>query len=213
MKIYQTDLACVIFGSKTDSLKNLEKLCERPIVFGHQVHEAELLLVNEDLKRSCCLVTSSDGLWTSSNQIALGIVTADCVPCVIATSESLYSLHLGWRGIHKGLLRKALSKIKTKDQLEVFIGPHIHFESFEVQEDFINNFKSLYPDEEIWSKKTSKGYHVSLLELIKLDLSLSKVDYTLHIDDVDTYTSDKHFSYRGNNKTSERNITCSFLKT
>ena len=45
MKIYQTDFAKVFFGDKSNSLSHCEKLAKKPIVFGHQVHGADLLEV------------------------------------------------------------------------------------------------------------------------------------------------------------------------
>ena len=210
MKIYQTDYANVFFGNKRDSLIYCEKLAKNSITFGHQVHEAELIKINKTTRGSKCITLSSDGLFTEEKNLPLGLYTADCIPCVLATKNQLFNLHLGWRGIYNGLLKKALSLIKS--DFEVFIGPHILYDSFKVQEDLIKKFKELHPNDSIWSKKLDGNFHISLVDLIKLDLSLKHFNYRLYFNEEDTFISPNHFSYRAN-KTKERNLTFSFLRT
>ena len=211
MKTYQTEFAQVLFGEKEDSLESCEKLIKKPITFGHQVHGAEILKIEHYNKSSLCLADSSDGLVTSKKGLALGLYTADCVPCVLATKDNLFSLHLGWRGIHKGLFKRAIQQIKPDDSLEVFIGPHIVSNSFEVQKEFIKNFEQDYPNSDLWLKKRGDQFFVSLIELIKFDLRSHHLNYTLFYEEVDTFKSKKHFSYRSDNQTKGRNLTISFL--
>ena len=212
MKTYQTEFAQVFFGAKQDSLGHCEKLIKKPITFGHQVHEAEILKIDNCSESSVCLTDSSDGLFTQKKGLALGLYTADCVPCVLATKNKLFSLHLGWKGIQKRLLKKALDQINSEEALEVFIGPHILSNSYEVQNEFIKNFEQDYPHRDLWSMQSGDRLFVSLIGLIKFDLRRYHLNYTLYYEEVDTFKSKNYFSYRSDNKTKDRNLTFSFLR-
>jgi len=213
MKIYQTDFAKVFFGEKKDDLDECTKLIKLPIVFGHQVHGSDLLEIHSNEKASICLYTSSDGLFTRKRELPLGIYTADCVPCILATKNTLFSLHLGWRGIYSGLLKKALKFLAKGEKLEVFVGPHIGASSFEVQKDLVDKFSVEFGAIKIWSKQINDSYFISLIELIKEELKMSNLDYDLYFDEQDTFKSEKHYSYRGDNKTTKRNLSISFLRS
>ncbi len=237
MKIYQTNRAKIFFGGKTDSLDTFEKRIKheyettnldsnskttKHLIFGHQIHESALIKVNnrfihKNSHSSLCLLESSDGLFTKEKNLALGLYTADCVPCFIISHNYIYSLHLGWKGVYFGLLKKSLEKIKKETPpsnlaIEVFIGPHILYSSFEVQIDLINKFDKIYPNKELWSKTINKRSFISLIELIKIDLKLSGVEYSLHFEEKDTFLSNDHYSYRSDNKTRLRNLSCAFLR-
>lgn len=217
MKIYKTDYAHVFFGGKEDRLSDFSKKIEKPIFFGHQVHKADLIKAPQSdsysFRASHCLTESSDGLFTTSRSLSLGLYTADCVPCVIATKDRLFSLHLGWKGIYFGLLKKALERIEKSQSLEVFIGPHIGADSFEVQSDLIEKFSTKYKDKENWLRAKNNKTYISLFDLIKSDLKDSKLKFKLFHEEKDTYTSKEHHSYRASEGTRLRNLSLSFLRT
>jgi|GEM_PF-1794053 len=243
MKTYQTNRAKIFFGGKADSLDTFEKKIKdafettplsatnktkNPLIFGHQVHESSLIevnnsYINKDLISSLCLIDSSDGLYTKEKNLALGLYTADCVPCFVVSHNYIYSLHLGWKGVYFGLLKKCLKKIKENALLsdskeaennitEVFIGPHILCSSFEVQTDLIDKFSKVYSDKELWSKTVNNKSYISLIELIKIDLKLSGLEHSLHFEEKDTFLSKDHYSYRSDDKTRLRNLSCAFLR-
>jgi len=102
--------------------------------------------------------------------------------------------------------------MKSETELDVFIGPHILFSSFEVGKELVESFSNLYSKQNLWAKETNGRNYISLLELIKLDLNTFKnLKYTLYCDENDTFISTNHYSYRADHKTHHRNLTLSFL--
>lgn len=208
-EIFENDNVSVFFGHSRSS----EFLKSQKIQFGHQVHKADLIEVNSAPKNSTHLTVDSDGLWTLTKNLSLGVYTADCLPCFINSKEKLFSLHLGWRSLQQGLLEKALCHVSTSDRLDIFIGPHIGSASFEVGPEVFDAFSLQLADADAskWSVKRSDGkYTLSLKKIVELKTLAFKT--SLHCSDIDTYTSELHSSYRRQNKTRDRNISFAFLK-
>lgn len=81
----------------------------------------------------------ADGLVTSKPGVALGIVSADCLPIFLVDKEHRAAalVHAGWRGLVKGILRRAVRVMKKSfgtrpSQCLAAIGPHIHSCCYEV---------------------------------------------------------------------------------
>ena len=69
---------------------------ETPIQFMEQVHGNRINLVSEYKPSS---VAGTDGLISDKSNLALGVLTADCLPVAISrTDGSLFGVvHAGWR--------------------------------------------------------------------------------------------------------------------
>ena len=67
--------------------------------------------------------TIADGLWTDQTQHGLLIKTADCLPLLISTSNTLYALHAGWQGIRDGIVDHCINMIGSQP-FTAWIGPH-----------------------------------------------------------------------------------------
>ena len=80
----------------------------------------------------------ADAHWTSQSLKALFILTADCIPLFIYNRKMhiIAAIHAGWRGIENHIVLKSLKKIMTTtsqpEDFEIWIGPHILKNSFEV---------------------------------------------------------------------------------
>ena len=112
-----------------------------------QVHGDKIISINnnEDLKNYKAQdVHEADGWLLSLPQTGAMILTADCVPLYLWSSDGKYvSLtHCGWRGVVQELPKKAaeLIKAKTNEKLQAYIGPHIKDCCFEVKEDVASKF-------------------------------------------------------------------------
>ena len=69
-----------------------------------------------------------DALATISSQKIISITIADCLPLLLTEQSGIVSLlHLGWRGIERGLLVKTVQLIRKKsdEQLCAVLGPCI----------------------------------------------------------------------------------------
>ena len=112
-----------------------------------QVHGDKIICINseEDLKNyRAQTLHEADGWLLSLPQTGTMILTADCVPLYLWSTDGKYvSLtHCGWRGVVQELPKKAAEMIKekTSEKLQAYIGPHIRECCFEVKEDVANQF-------------------------------------------------------------------------
>ena len=82
-------------------------------------------------------------LLQNKNQMAR-IQTADCLPIALINSYSKEAalIHAGWRGVFHEIAPKALGLFQNQDSqyLQVIIGPHIAFSSYQVGEEIIECF-------------------------------------------------------------------------
>lgn len=206
---FETENLEVFFGNHLSK----ELIDKKNIQFGHQVHKCDLINLNTQDHHSSNLIQDSDGLWTSEQNVKLGIYTADCAPCFIYSSDKLYSLHLGWRSLHLGLLDKALQNIDVNEKTQIFIGPHIQFQSFEVGKEVWDSFKltPLLAEKSDWFKqgKDSK-FNISIAKII--EIKASGFNTEIFSSKIDTFINGSHHSYRRENGTKERNISFAFLK-
>lgn len=79
------------------------------------------------------LCGEADAIRTDRPGVALSVVTADCVPLVIAGTKHLATVHAGWRGLAGQLIQATLDDIaEDPAQLRAWIGPAIGACCYEV---------------------------------------------------------------------------------
>ena len=78
----------------------------------------------------------ADGAWTKKSGIALAVLTADCVPIVLADKEgcSIAIAHAGWRGIASGIVDQIVNSISAThlSSIVAWIGPAIGKDYYEI---------------------------------------------------------------------------------
>jgi YfiH family protein len=84
----------------------------------------------------------ADGLFTRGPR-AVAIQTADCLPVLLASGDGavVAAIHAGWRGLHKGILPRAVEAMGNAGALVAAIGPAIGPCCFEVSRDVIDAFE------------------------------------------------------------------------
>ena len=97
------------------------------------------------------LTSSMDALLTDQSDIALGILTADCIPVFVAApSEGVVGLiHAGWRGLKKGIIKKAIGLAQDRwhlpgSKIKVALGPAIRSCCYTVSAEFADYFPRHY---------------------------------------------------------------------
>lgn len=124
-----------------------KKINTKFLVLVHQQHSNKVIEVKQkDLKIKKVKIKIADGIFTKLDNIAIGILTADCAPVLLMDKSNKYicCIHAGWKGAFKNILKNAIvkfkkCKIKSKD-IKVCIGPCIGKKSYEVKEDFYKKF-------------------------------------------------------------------------
>ncbi len=76
-----------------------------------------------------------DALVTSEPGLALVVVTADCVPILIAADHRVAAIHAGWRGLVGGVIPAAVARFEEPGRATAWIGPAIGPCCYEVGEE------------------------------------------------------------------------------
>ena len=98
----------------------------------HQTHSSK---VTEITKRNLKNRIFSDAMITRLNGIALGVVTADCVPILIYgdSKNVIGCIHAGWKGAFSDIIKKTINKIKKingSSKIFATVGPCISKENY-----------------------------------------------------------------------------------
>jgi YfiH family protein len=102
-----------------------------------QVHGSDIV----DPKNALEAEIAADGFFISDTlsikkPLGLIIKTADCLPVIIRSNNSVAIVHAGWRGLAAGIVEKAAKLVDDgKGELKVAIGPCICKDCFEVDSD------------------------------------------------------------------------------
>lgn len=88
----------------------------------------------------------ADAMVTKTTGLTLGILTADCVPVLLAEPKKriIAAVHAGWRGACQGVIENTLSVMDQqggkRENIVAIIGPSIQQLSYEVGPEFPDNF-------------------------------------------------------------------------
>ncbi|GAB6066118.1 peptidoglycan editing factor PgeF [Aquifex pyrophilus] len=87
-----------------------------------------------------------DAVITNLRNYPIGVKTADCVPIALVGEKWVGVIHAGWRGLHKGIIEKAVKLLKEEGEKELtaVVLPSAKSCCYEVGGEFENyGFKSL----------------------------------------------------------------------
>lgn len=118
------------------------------IVTARQTHSTERCAV-ESLDRFSGAQPECDAMITRLAGVLLGIQTADCLPVLIADSQSgvVAAIHAGWRGTVGRITERTIADLMQSHGLNprtsiAALGPAACAECYEVGEDVITRYKS-----------------------------------------------------------------------
>lgn len=115
----------------------------------YQVHGARAVVVDETFDFEA--PPKADGLVTDRRGLAVGIVTADCAPVLLADSERgvIAACHAGWRGAATGIIEATVACMESlgarRDNITAALGPMIGQESYEVGPEVRAAFLTIEP--------------------------------------------------------------------
>ncbi len=129
------------------------------LVSVHQVHSPDVLLVNAPLQSPY----QADAMVSDTPGIALGILTADCQPVLLADTDAgiIGAAHAGWKGAKAGVLQNTVDEMVNigahRDRIRAAIGPCITQKSYEVGPDFLEAVTRDDPDASTFFEKGQAG--------------------------------------------------------
>ncbi|MCA1749849.1 MAG: peptidoglycan editing factor PgeF [Parasphingopyxis sp.] len=167
----------------------------------HQIHSPDAVIVTKPLALD--RRPEADGMATDRPGIALGILTADCAPVLLADSEAgvIGAAHAGWKGAMTGIVRSTVEKMEDlgaeRSRIAAAVGPCIGRGSYEVDDDFRKRFETIEPENEKFFRAGAPGHHYFDLEAyVAAWLDFLGIE-TAEIVGLDTYANeDRFFSYR-----------------
>lgn len=110
----------------------------------HQVHSAEAIAVAGAFPDDAR--PHADGMATATPGLALGILTADCAPLLLADAEAgvIGAAHAGWKGALTGVIAATVAAMEAlgarREAIAAAIGPCIAQRSYEVDAGFRERF-------------------------------------------------------------------------
>ena len=113
-----------------------------------QIHSIQVS-TPKSRQQSSARPIEADAAVTNIPDEVLAILTADCLPVLIASNDGkvIGAAHAGWRGLCDGILENTIREMlklthqSSADDLIAWMGPAIGPESFEVGEDVVGRFQ------------------------------------------------------------------------
>ena len=190
--------------NKKNILKNLNYVAQKffiekkKLILMNQTHSDKVIEIRESNYKK---KINSDAMITKIKGLALGVLTADCVPIIVYDSknEIIGCIHAGWKGALSGIVKKTVNKIKklnSNNEIYASIGPCIDKKNYEIDLNFYKKFlnKSKKNKKYFFHKnKYKKLFNLRKFVSDKLTELKVKVDHVNH----DTYSEKVNFfSYR-----------------
>jgi YfiH family protein len=136
---------------KKNILQNLNIVCNKvgishkKLILLNQIHSNKFHFINKNYKISNKEL-KGDALITNVKGVALGVLTADCVPILIYDKHKkiISAIHEGWKGAYKEIVKEVINFLikngsKTKNLIGI-VGPCISQKNYEVKKDFKEKF-------------------------------------------------------------------------
>lgn len=150
------------------------------LLMPHQVHETEIVAVNETTREA--ELEGVDALMTNISGICIGVSTADCIPVLLydKVHRAVCAIHAGWRGTVKRIVEKAIAAMTSTystrpADIQAQIGPGIHVESFEVGDEVYEAFVNDGFEMGTFSRKVGQKWHIDLPECNRQQLFASGI--------------------------------------
>jgi polyphenol oxidase len=189
---------------KDNILKNLKHVSKKilvkknKLILMNQTHSNKVIEINKNNYKK---KINADAVITRVKGLALGVVTADCVPIIIYdfNNQIVGCIHAGWKGAISGVINNTVNKIKkinSKNKIFACIGPCIGKKSYEVDLSFYKKFLSISEKNKIYFFEKKKNKKLFDLRKFVSD-KLSELDVEVDHVNLDTFKEKNNFfSYR-----------------
>jgi YfiH family protein len=124
----------------------LRELAGRPVSWLRQVHGAGVVVVEGAVAVEG---DEGDALVTTSADMALAVLTADCAPVALASPEGVVAaVHAGWAGLAAGVVDRAVDAMRRlgATTVDAALGPCIHAECYEFGPDELDRVAHVLGD-------------------------------------------------------------------
>jgi YfiH family protein len=163
-------------------------LGEDGVVWMNQIHGDNVVVV--DGPRST--VEKTDGLVTTKPRLALAVVTADCVPVLMADARAgvIAAVHAGRVGAQNGIVARALETMVRQGahaaDVSVLLGPAVSGRNYEVPEVMAAEVEAALPGSRTTTARGTAGLDLRAgiaRQLRELGVNAVDVDRRCTVDD------------------------------
>ncbi|TNF89925.1 MAG: peptidoglycan editing factor PgeF, partial [Gammaproteobacteria bacterium] len=178
-----------------------------PIQWLEQVHGVRVVEAGLEA------VPQADAVWTADRGQVLAVLTADCLPVVLAdrAGDAVAIAHGGWRGLVAGILAETVRAMPVRPEI-AWLGPAIGADVYEVGEEVLE----LVVREDVQFEAAvargplpGKGY-LDLSQLAALQLSEMGIE-EIYQSGLSTWDTERFYSYRREGRTG-RMATLAWLR-
>ena len=163
----------------------------------NQIHSNKFYFIDKNFKFNKKKL-KGDALITNVKNIAIGVLTADCVPILIYDKnlKVISIIHAGWKGAYVRIIKKVIRFLinngsNVRDLIAV-IGPSIFQKNYEVQKDFKEKFLKKDKQSKIFFKLIKNKTYFSLNKCIYSELKKLGIN-NLEIINKDTFDPKNNF--------------------
>jgi YfiH family protein len=154
---------------KKNVINNLKIVCKKigvrykKLVLLNQIHSNKFYFIKKNHNFSKRI--KADSLITNVKNIAIGVLTADCVPILIYDKNKNFisAIHAGWKGAYKGVINNTINFLlkngSNRKNLVAVIGPCISEKNYEIKKNFKDKFIKKNPaNKKFFRLRKKKSY-------------------------------------------------------
>lgn len=129
------------WGDVRDTESQIASRLQLRLLRPRQVHGSAVATVSEPPPAHLA-ETEADGVVTATTGLAPTVITADCLPIVIAAANAVATVHAGWRGLEGGVIANAVRAMRacSGGVLSAAIGPGAGACCYEAGDDLHRRF-------------------------------------------------------------------------
>jgi len=161
-----------------------------------QVHGNKVVEITRHSKQAMI----ADASITREKNIALAIMTADCLPILLCDTHGteIAAIHGGWRPLADNIIKNTLAKMQSNiGELHAWLGPCIGENAFEVGEEVKLAFtKQNVHFAKAFVQQVNGKYLADLSLIAKQQLANEGITKITNLAECTYHSSDKYYSYR-----------------
>ena len=164
------------------------------VVWMNQVHGDRVVAVDGPVPSA---VDATDGLVTTTAGLALAVVTADCVPVLMADARAgvIAAVHAGRVGAQKGIVARAVEAMVAQgakvEDVSVLLGPAVSGRNYEVPDAMAAEVEAAVPGSRTTTVRGTAGLDLRAgitRQLTTLGVKSVDVDPRCTVDDANLFS-------------------------
>jgi len=166
-----------------------------------QVHGSKVAIISEH----SLLPIQADASITRDKNLALAIMTADCLPILLSNKAGteIAAIHAGWRSLVDNIIAKTLVQMCSETQdIVAWLGPCIGTTHFEVGTEVKQEFIDVSAELSIYFIANDNGrYQADLSGIALFFLNQAGISLITDLNECTFSNKNKYYSYRREQKT------------